>query len=39
MKNYFDLKDRVAVVTGTSSGLGLQMAKALASQGEISIIC
>lgn len=33
MKNYFDIKDRVAVVTGASSGLGLQMAKALASQG------
>ncbi|WP_455645927.1 SDR family NAD(P)-dependent oxidoreductase [Methanosphaera sp.] len=33
MKNYFDIKDRVAVVTGSSSGLGLQMAKALASQG------
>ncbi|OED29563.1 SDR family NAD(P)-dependent oxidoreductase [Methanosphaera sp. WGK6] len=33
MKNYFDIKDKVAVVTGSSSGLGLQMAKALASQG------
>ena len=33
MKNYFDIKDKVAVVTGASSGLGLQMSKALASQG------
>ncbi len=33
MKNYFDLKDRVAIVTGCSSGLGVQMAKALANQG------
>ena len=29
MSNYFDLKDNVAVVTGCSSGLGVQMAKAL----------
>lgn len=29
----FDLKGRVAVVTGASSGLGVQMAKALAKQG------
>ncbi|MBO4388186.1 MAG: SDR family oxidoreductase [Spirochaetales bacterium] len=33
MKNYFDLSGRVAVVTGCSSGLGVQMARALASQG------
>lgn len=33
MKNYFDLTGNVAVVTGASTGLGLQMAKALASQG------
>lgn len=33
MKNYFDLKGQVAVVTGASAGLGLQMAKALANQG------
>ena len=33
MKNYFDLKGQVAVVTGCSTGLGVQMAKALASQG------
>lgn len=31
--NYFDLKGRVAVVTGASTGLGVQMAKALANQG------
>lgn len=33
MKSYFDLKGHVAVVTGASTGLGLQMAKAFASQG------
>ena len=33
MKNYFDLTGRVAVVTGASAGLGLQMAKAFANQG------
>ena len=33
MKNYFDLKDQVAIVTGCSTGLGVQMAKALARQG------
>ena len=33
MKNYFDMTDRVAIVTGASTGLGVQMAKALASQG------
>ena len=33
MKNYFDLKGHVAVVTGASTGLGLQMAKAFANQG------
>ena len=32
-KNYFDLTGHVAVVTGCSTGLGVQMAKALASQG------
>ena len=31
--NYFDLSGRVAIVTGCSTGLGVQMAKALASQG------
>ncbi len=33
MKNYFDLKGQVAVVTGCSTGLGVQMAHALANQG------
>lgn len=33
MKNYFDLKGQVALVTGCSTGLGVQMARALASQG------
>ena len=33
MNKYFDLKGQVALVTGCSTGLGVQMAKALASQG------
>ena len=33
MKNYFDLTGQVAVVTGASTGLGVQMAKAFANQG------
>ena len=33
MKEYFDFKGQVALVTGCSGGLGVQMAKALASQG------
>ena len=33
MKNYFDLTGKVALVTGGSSGLGVQFAKALANQG------
>lgn len=33
MKNYFDFTGQIAVVTGASTGLGLQMAKAFASQG------
>ena len=33
MKNYFDLSNQVAIVTGCSTGLGVQMAKALANQG------
>ncbi len=32
-KNYFDMNGQVAIVTGCSTGLGVQMAKALASQG------
>ncbi len=38
MSNYFDLTGQVAVVTGASTGLGVQMAKALASQGA-NIVC
>ena len=38
MNNYFDLTGRVALVTGASTGLGVQMAKALASQG-CKIVC
>lgn len=37
-KDLFSLKGRVAVVTGASSGLGIQMAKALASQGADMVI-
>ncbi len=33
MNNYFDFTGRVALVTGCSTGLGVQMARALASQG------
>ena len=33
MANYFDLTGNVAIVTGCSTGLGVQMARALASQG------
>ena len=33
MKNYFDLTGQTAVVTGASTGLGVKMAKAFASQG------
>ena len=31
MKSYFDLTGQVAVVTGCSTGLGVQMAHALAN--------
>ena len=33
MKDCFDLTGRVAIVTGCSTGLGVQMAKALAAHG------
>lgn len=33
MKDYFEMKGQVALVTGCSSGLGVQMARALASAG------
>ena len=38
MKNYFDLKGQVAIVTGCSTGLGVQMAKALANRGANIIV-
>lgn len=38
MKNYFDLTGNVAVITGASTGLGVQMANALANQGA-NIVC
>ncbi|MBQ6650851.1 MAG: SDR family oxidoreductase [Atopobiaceae bacterium] len=37
-RNYFDLTGRVAIVTGASGGLGVQMAKALASQGANIVV-
>ena len=39
MKNLFDLTGKVALVTGASSGLGVQFAKALARQGADIAIC
>ena len=38
MKNYFDLTGQVAIVTGASGGLGVQMAKALANQGASIVV-
>ncbi len=38
MKHLFDLSGKVALVTGCSSGLGVQMAKALAKQGANLVI-
>ena len=38
MKNYFDLTGQVAIITGCSTGLGVQMAQALANQGA-NIVC
>ena len=37
-KNYFDLSGQVAIVTGASGGLGVQMAKALANQGANIVV-
>ncbi len=37
-RNYFDLNGQVAIVTGASGGLGVQMAKALASQGSNIVV-
>ena len=39
MKDLFSLKGKVALVTGASSGLGVQFAKALARQGADVAIC
>lgn len=39
MSNLFDLTGKVALVTGGSSGLGVQFAKALARQGADIAIC
>ena len=39
MKNLFDLTGQVAIVTGASSGLGVDFARALANQGaNIAIV-
>ena len=38
MKNYFDLKGQTAIVTGCSTGLGVQMAKAFANQGANIVV-
>lgn len=38
MSNLFDLKGKVAIVTGASSGLGVQFAKALAGEGAHVVV-
>ena len=38
VKRYFDLTGQVAIVTGASTGLGVQMAKALANEGATVIL-
>lgn len=38
VKNYFDLTGKIAFLTGGSSGLGVQMAKALANQGATVVV-
>lgn len=38
IKNYFDLKGYVAVVTGASTGLGLQMAKAITEKFGVEVL-
>ena len=38
MPGYFDLNNRVALVTGASRGLGLAMAEALAEVGATVIL-
>ncbi len=38
MKNYFDLTGKVAIVTGASSGLGVQFTKALVNQGAAVVL-
>ncbi|MFN9490867.1 MAG: SDR family NAD(P)-dependent oxidoreductase, partial [Betaproteobacteria bacterium] len=39
VKELFDLKGQLAVVTGGATGIGLQMAKGLAEAGANIVIC